>query len=65
MVGSGIDRVRVIFACVVIVVWVASVVLAAIDRTYKPDTYIDLGFMAVAAFLLGPVVTKRKNGNEK
>jgi uncharacterized membrane protein AbrB (regulator of aidB expression) len=55
----GIDRLRVVLAWLIVGAWVATIVYAAVDRTYQPPPTVHLLMMAVAAFLFGPSITGR------
>lgn len=57
--GGGLDRVRIVVAWIVVGAWLATLLYAAVDRSYQPPATVHLLMMAVAAFLFGPSITGR------
>lgn len=61
---GGLDRLRLVVAWVVTGAWLATLVYAALDRSYTPPATIHLLMMALAAFLFGPKITGRSGGGD-
>jgi hypothetical protein len=56
-----IDRFRLIFAWVVLVIWASSILVAVFDRSYSPEPTVHLLMMVVAGALFGPSFVRRRD----
>lgn len=61
----SLEKLRVFLGWASVVAWLASLTLAAVDRTYHPDPSVHVVLMVVAGALFGPSIVRRRNGGVK
>lgn len=55
-----LEKLRFGVGCVITSAWLASIILAAVDRTYSPPYTLHLTMMIVAGWLFAPSIVKRR-----
>lgn len=64
---SGLDRLRVVAALLIILAWMASLAWEATHPGFKVDADLRVGLVFIGGWLFGPWVLQltRKNGNHE
>ena len=54
-----VERLRVVFGWVVLGAWIASLLIAIVDRSYSPEPTVHILMMVVAGALFGPSFVRK------